>query len=168
MTGCRISTRGNDPIRAKYAVRLAADTQLAVETFSGTFRPGEIVTGMQSGASGVVDSWQADPLFTDQFPIPVPYTKWLERFRSLLLRQVSGSFTDGETVTGAQSGAEAVVGEISVVAAQNCSIADVWIAREQGTAAVDRVFIESGCEANQIGEVFRMFGPGRVKVEQQP
>lgn len=167
LNGCRISTRGDAPVRAKFALRLAADTKLGVETFSGAFRPGEPVTGTQSGASGIVDAWQADPLFTDQFPIPAPYTKWLERSRNLLLREVSGSFVDGETVIGGQSGAKATVSDISVVAAQNCSIADVWIAREQGAASVDRVFIESGCKANQIGEVFRMFGPGRVKVERQ-
>ena len=167
MTGSRISTRGDDPARPKYAVRLAADTRLDLSEFSGAFQTGETVTGTQSGASGLVDAWQADPLFTDEFPIPKPYLKWLERPRKLLLRDVSGEFAKGETLTGETSGAHGTLANVSTVAAENCSIHDNWIARESVRAPVDRIYVESGCAGNKIGPIFRMWSPGEISVERE-
>jgi len=165
MAGCRISTRGDDPARSKYAVRLAADTRLDLSQFSGAFQTGETVTGTQSGASGLVDAWQADPLFSEDFPIPKPYLKWLERPRKLLLRDVSGEFARREKLTGTRSGAKGTVANVSTVAAENCSLRDNWIARESGRAPVERIYVEAGCANNKIEPPFRMWSPGEMPVE---
>lgn len=165
LTKCRISTRGDEPLRPKYAIHLASETQLALEQTSGSFKVGETVKGSQSGATGVVSLWQADPLFTDEFPIPKPYKDWLDRPKKLMLRDISGSFRPKETISGQTTGAGAVVRSVSQVCAQNCVVTENWVAREQGRAPVDRIHLDPGCVSNHIGRNYRMWGAGVVGVD---
>ena len=158
MSGCRISTRADSPARPKFAIHLAADALLALGDVSGQFQVGERVTGTKSGASGVVDAWQADPLFSEEFPIPPPYVRWLDRPKKLVLREVTGSFENDETVTGATSKARASVTSSSEVSPDNCTIANNWIARETTGSPVDAVRVDVGCSDNVVGPNYRMWG----------
>ena len=165
ITKCRISTRGTKPVRPKFVIHLASETRIDVEQKTGEFELGETVTGSESGATGVVSLAQADPLFGKEFPIPAPYRAWLARPKKLMLREVSGVFKPGETVTGKLSKAHAQVRSLARVSAENCVISDNWVAREDGRAPVDRVKLDPGCRSNHIGRNHRMFGNGLVDVE---
>ena len=161
----RISTRGKMPIRPKYAIHLASETRLGVEQKSGSFQVGETVKGSKSGATGVVSLTQADPLFGDDFPIPAPYRSWLARPKKLMLRELSGSFRSGETVTGQSRRAVALIRSVETVSAQNCVVSDNWVAREDGRSPVDRVKLDPGCRANHVGRNHRMWAAGVVGVD---
>lgn len=165
ITKCRISTRGTKPVRPKFAIHLASETRIDVEQKTGEFELGETVRGSVSGATGVVSLAQADPLFDEEFPIPAPYRAWLARPKKLMLREVSGVFKPGETVTGKLSKADALVRSLAKVSAENCVISDNWVAREDGRAPVDRVKLDPGCRSNHISRNHRMFGAGMVDVE---
>ena len=163
----RISTRANDLVRPKWVVHLAADMllMLAPESVAGEFVPNETVTGEQSGATGLVSFWQASVVWTKEFPIPKPYERWLERPKKLVLMDVSGTFQEGDTVTGQTSGAQGSVVSASIVSARNCVVADNSLARETVGASVDRIHVDAGCESIYIRENYRMWGPGLIPVE---
>lgn len=165
LTKCRISTRGKMPTRPKFAIHLASETRLGIEPKSANFQVGETVKGSRSGATGVVSLVQADPLFGDKFPIPSPYRAWLARPRKLMLRETSGSFRVGETVTGRASRAASLIRSVARVSAGNCVVSDNWVAREDGRAPVDRVKLDPGCTANHIGRNHRMSANGLVGVD---
>ena len=165
LTKSRISTRGDTPVRPKYAIHLASETRIDVEQASENFQLGETVKGSDSGATGVISLTQADPLFSDAFPIPAPYRAWLTRPKKLMLREVSGVFKSGETVTGQVTRATALIRSVTQVSAENCVISDNWVAREEGRTPVDRVKLDPGCQANHIGRNHRMWAAGVVDVD---
>ena len=165
LTRSRISTRGDAPLRPKYAIHLASETRIDIQSDGVQFQLGEMVKGSDSGATGVVSLTQADPLFGGTFPIPVPYRDWLSRPKKLMLREVSGTFKSGETVTGQASQAVAVIRAVSQVSAENCVISDNWVAREEGRTPVDRVKLDPGCRSNHIGRNHRMWAAGVVDVD---
>jgi len=165
LTKSRISTRGKMPARPKFAIHLASETRLGIERKPGTFQVGETVKGSRSGATGVVSLVQADPLFGDGFPIPSPYRAWLTRPEKLMLRETSGTFRVGETVTGQASRAGSLIRSVARVSAGNCVVTDNWVAREDGRSPVDRVKLDPGCTANHIGRNHRMSADGLVGVD---
>ena len=165
LTKSRISTGGKKSARPKFAIHLASETRLGIEPKSMNFQVGETVKGSRSGATGVVSLAQADPLFGDEFPIPPPYRPWLALPRKLMLREISGSFQVGETVSGRDSRAASLIRSVSRVSAGNCVVADNWVAREDGRAPVDRVKLDRGCTANHIGRNHYMSANGLVGVD---
>jgi len=165
LTKSRISTRGTTPVRPKYVIHLASETRLGVEQNSGSFQVGETVKGSESGATGIVSLTQADPLFSDEFPIPAPYRAWPDRPKTLMLREISGSFRSEETVTGQASRAVALIRSVATVSAENCVVSDNWVAREDGRAPVDRVKLDPRCKANHIARNHRMWSAGVVGVD---
>ena len=161
----RISTSGKKPVRPKFAIHLATETRLGVKPKTGSIRLGETVKGSESGATGIVSLTQADPLFNAKFPIPTPYRRWPKRPKKLMLREVSGTFTPGETVTGQTTKATALLRSVAQVSAENCVITNNWIAREDGRASVDRVKLDPGCRSNQIGRNHRMWSAGLAGID---
>ena len=82
-----------------------------------------------------------------------------------MLREISGSFQVGETVSGRDSRAASLIRSVSRVSAGNCVVADNWVAREDGRAPVDRVKLDRGCTANHIGRNHYMSANGLVGVD---
>ncbi len=149
---CRISTRGHDPVRPKYVINLASETVLRLTDVSGSFEVGEKVVGAKSGAVGTVSFWQTSPPWGDDYPLPETYARWLTRTKMLTLREVSGTFQSGESVTVQSSKASANIRSASRFSPTGCVIRDNWLARESSGGAVnaDRVHEDPGCKNNTI------------------
>ncbi|HCL29793.1 MAG TPA: hypothetical protein DIC52_15305 [Candidatus Latescibacteria bacterium] len=161
-TQCRISTRGDSPLRPKYVINLAAETVLELAGVSGEFKVGEKVVGAKSGAVGTVSFWQSSPAWGDDYPLPETYAKWLKRPKILTLREVSGTFDSGENVTAESSAASGKIRNALPVSATGCVIRDNWLARSSSGAAfpVDRVHEDPDCKNNIVESNRKISGGG--------
>jgi len=154
---CRITMPSNKQGRNQHAISLASETLLSMEGVSGQFEVGEQVQGQHSGAKAEVSLWQADPLFTSEFPIPAPYVKWLERPKKLMLRQVSGKFQDGEAVIAQQSKAQGKIAKQAVINASGCLITDNWLGNETAGGTANQVHEDKGCQQNRSQPNHRLY-----------
>ena len=148
----RISTRGHDPLRPKYVINLASETVLRLTDVSGEFKVGDKVVGAKSGAVGTVSFWQTSPPWGKDYPLPQTYARWLTRPKMLTLREVSGTFESGESVTAQSSKAGGNIRSALLVSPTGCVIRDNWLARESSGGAVnaDRVHEDPSCKNNTI------------------
>ena len=159
---CRISTRGDNPLRPKSVINLASETVLGLTGVSGEFRVGEKVLGGKSGAVGTVSFWQTSPAWGDDYPLPETYSKWLKRPKMLTLREVSGTFEPGESVSVRSTQASGKIRSALPVSPTGCVIRDNWLARSSSGAAfpVDRVHEDPGCKNNTIEGNRKITGDG--------
>ncbi len=164
VTQCRIDTRGDDPLRPKYVINLASETVLELTGVSGEFKVGEKVVGAKSGAVGTVSFWQTSAPWGDDYPMPDAYPNWLKRPKMLTLREVSGTFQTGESLTAQSSKAKGNIRSASLVSAKGCVISGNLLARSTtGPTAVDRVHEDPGCKNNVVENNRGIWGDGSVR-----
>ena len=160
----RIDTRGDDPRWPKYAINLASETVLYLTGVSGEFKVGEKVVGAKSGAVGIVSFWQTSAPWGKNYPLPDAYPDWLKRPKMLTLREVSGTFKTGESLTAKSSKARGNIKSASVVSAKGCVISGNLLARSSvGPLAVDRVHEDAGCKNNVVENNRGIWGDGSVR-----